>query len=203
MSPRQIRSYVLLLAVTLPACSLTSKCTEIEYGPSFRVAPEFEVGDGDVTVHPVGAYTYLRFDGGHDNVLHLGVEARKELGRTLFDRTGIFYGGAIEFLRYATVYDDDPGYPVNFDGDPTANGLRFSVVAGFPVGQAGPFEINAFGAASYWRYGDFTDDMGVIDTPAGGSTGRVQPTQNDQRGLLRRSGPRFFVVSRGGRQRTG
>ena len=162
-----LKKLTLLSAVFLPACGLLSKCTDIEYGPQFRVAQGFEVGDGDVTVHPVGAFSYLKFDGGHDNTFHLGLEVRKPLARSLFDRSDIFVGGAIEFLRYASVYDAGDAWGSQFDGDPTANGARFSLLAGVPVGQAGPFEVNAIGMASYWRYGDFKDDMGMIDTPAG------------------------------------
>ena len=37
-----------------------------------RIAPGLPVGQGGMTVHPVVSYTYLKWDGGHDELREVG-----------------------------------------------------------------------------------------------------------------------------------
>jgi hypothetical protein len=110
-----------------------------EFGPSVRVtSPVFTFGA--TTVHPMGSYTYLSYDGGHEHRLEGGAQVRQQVG-TRREGGSSWLGAelAAAYLKdqYETGSDDYTGWSATaLGGIPVQVGsARFGIVGGAGVSR--------------------------------------------------------------------
>lgn len=143
---RPLRSLLMLATIPLlGACAAgpaAHTASPWEYGGVVRLAPAFEVGDGDVTVHPLASYTYLSFDGGNDQLFEFGAQVRKPLGT---DARALWIGGEGTYSRLETSFD---GGGASFG----TNGWSAGALLGKPIGD-GAWQPNLWAGAGVSNYG--------------------------------------------------
>lgn len=119
-----------------------------EWGGGVRLAPGFQLSeDQDITVHPTVGYTYLSFDGGHDDLWEVGAQIRNPTSIFGDGRSGFWLGAEATFSHLRTVED--------FAGESTTygtDGFSFTGLAGAPVSE-GRWGVNWFVGAGVSRYG--------------------------------------------------
>ena len=109
-----------------------------EWGWGLRAAPAFQTGSPGVTVHPMASYSYLNFDGGHDDRFEFGGQARKALSS--------FWVGAEAAIAVLRTHID------NVDDTDNYNGWSATALAGVPVGES-RWGASIYGGAGYSHYG--------------------------------------------------
>jgi hypothetical protein len=111
------------------------------YGGGVHVAPGYEVGTAGMTVHPTVSYTWLTYEGGHDQLVEFGAQVRRPLG----DQKGWWIGGegVGAWLResFGSFSSNDMGW--------AATGLF-----GKPVGES-KWGVHVYGGAGVSHYGSF------------------------------------------------
>jgi hypothetical protein len=101
------------------------------------------------------AYNRFSFDGGHDSLLRLGVQARHRLGP---EDGRIWLGGEVSWIRDTTVYDESDFYSDN----PSATGFTISPLVGYRL-PLRTVDINFFTGIGLIHFGDFESDGNVVD----------------------------------------
>lgn len=133
------------LSVSQSHAAALSSSSSWEWGPGFRVAPGYPLGQTGMTIHPMGSYTYLKFDGGHDDRFELGGQIR----RTLTPRTNGSGGFWIGAEAAGAVLRESLD---NVDGSSNTNGWSATALAGAPVSDS-KWGVNLYGGAGYSYYG--------------------------------------------------
>ena len=116
-----------------------------EYGASARVAPGYPLGQTGLTIHPMGSYSYLKFDGGHDDRFELGGQVRRVLSPRKNGSGGVWIGGEAAGAVLRTSID-------NFSSTQSTNGWSATALAGVPVGDS-KWGVNLYGGAGVSYYG--------------------------------------------------
>jgi len=116
-----------------------------EYGVGARFAPGFVTGSPGVTVHPMASYSYLKFDGGHDDRFEFGGQLRKALGQSATSR-GFWLGAEAAYALLREHID-------NVDGSDNTNGFSATAMAGVPVGDASKWNPSLYAGVGYSHYG--------------------------------------------------
>ena len=146
------RAIPTLLVLVLSACAVAAegkRASPTEWGFSFQAVPAFDVGDsGDTSVHPVLAYNYLNWDGGHDNIYQVGAQVRRSL-----PDGPMWFGGEFAFDRFTSSTSG-----ADFD-EPSWNGFSLGGLFGYELDtEFAPSSV--FGSLSYLRFGS-TDFEGA------------------------------------------
>lgn len=123
--------------------SQASSSSSWEWGAGAHIAPGFETGSPGVTLHPMASYSYLKFDGGHDDRFEFGGQIRKALGQTASSR-GFWIGAQPAFAILRTHVDNVP--------TESTNGWSLTALAGVPVSDA-KWGASFFGGAGVSHYG--------------------------------------------------
>lgn len=116
-----------------------------EWGVGVRAAPAFETGSPGVTVHPMASYTYLNFDGGHDDRFEFGGQLRKALGQSATSR-GFWVGAEAAYALLRTHIED-------VDDTESTNGFSATALAGVPVADAPKWNPSLYAGVGYSHYG--------------------------------------------------
>ena len=116
-----------------------------EWGGGVRVAPGLStLGEGDVTVHPMASYTYLSFDGGHDDLWEIGAQLRRPFGER--DRQPwLGIEGAASLLRETSQFG-------GFDFSDSNGGFSITALAGVPFSDS-RWAPNLYAGAGISHYG--------------------------------------------------
>jgi hypothetical protein len=125
--------------------SVASSSDSWEWGVGVRAAPAFETGSPGVTVHPMASYTYLNFDGGHDDRFEFGGQLRKALGQSASSR-GFWLGAEAAFAVLREHID-------KVDGTDNTNGFSATALAGVPVADAPKWNPSLYAGVGYSHYG--------------------------------------------------
>jgi hypothetical protein len=113
----------LLLFSGCAASGTAKKASPTEWGFSVQAVPSFPIGeDGNTSVHPTVGYSYLNFDGGHDNVYQAGAQVR----RSLADKP-LWFGGEVAYSRFTSSMDES-----DYDEDPW-NGFSVGALFGYEL----------------------------------------------------------------------
>lgn len=125
-------------------CALNAhRSSPWEVGGGVRIAPGFPVGQRGMTVHPAVSYTYLKWDGGHDDLFEVGGQVRRPLARPGSGSPGVWLGGEASFSVLREVCDFCSG---------STKGWSFNALAGIPVGMS-KWGLNLYAAAGLSHYG--------------------------------------------------
>ena len=116
-----------------------------EWGPGFRAAPGFPLGTTGMTIHPMVSYTYLSFDGGHDNRYEAGGQIRKPLSPRVNGSGGFWIGleAGVAVLSEQLDGGVDAG---------SSTGPSITALAGIPVSDS-RWGVNLYGGAGLSHYG--------------------------------------------------
>jgi hypothetical protein len=146
----QLRFSAIVLTLTLfPGCAYLSKTSPVQYGVDLRVAPGFEAGEGEVTVHPMVAYAFSiagGVDGEDDRVLHLGGQLRFHPASASTSGSRVWFGGEVAYARRTTSFDFT-------DVTTATNGWTVAALAGLPIIQGNSGTIHAYAALGLNKYG--------------------------------------------------
>ena len=133
------------LSRNVSTSSVASSSSDWEYGVGARIAPGFATGSPGVTVHPMASYSYLKFDGGHDDRFEFGGQLRKALGQSATSR-GFWLGAEAAYALLREHID-------NVDGSDNTNGFSATAMAGVPVGDASKWNPSLYAGVGYSHYG--------------------------------------------------
>lgn len=125
--------------------SVASSSSAWEWGAGARIAPGFETGTPGLTVHPMASYTYLKFDGGHDDRFEFGGQLRKALGQSATSR-GFWIGAEAAFAVLRSHID-------NVANTESTNGFSATALAGVPVGDAPKWSPSLYAGVGVSHYG--------------------------------------------------
>ena len=118
----------------------------VQFGIGAQLAPT--VADvGDATVHGLAGYQRQWFDGGHDDIVSVGVQGRRPLKLDAPDKTWLGVEAAYHYWRVS----DESGFLTN----PVSNVFGVSGLVGHPIGESG---VHAWGSAGLLLFGDFKED---------------------------------------------
>jgi hypothetical protein len=140
----RVRFLALVVAViSLSGCySAAHSSSPWEYGWGLKAAPGYPMGNKGVTVHPAVSFTYLSFDGGHDELYEIGGQIRKPLNTA----NKLWVGGELMLAKLRTEVDDYD------DFSESTNGWSLNALLGMPIGQS-RWGVNLFVSAGICNYG--------------------------------------------------
>jgi hypothetical protein len=149
MIKRRFLSVPFLLSCSLSGCFLAGHTSSPwEYGGGVRLAPGLRVGSNEaVTVHPMAAYTYLKFDGGYDAIYEVGGQMRWR-PRPARPNGGLWVGGEAAAARLSTSVSATGGY----NASSSVNGWSLTGLVGAPVGSS-RWGVNLYAGAGISHYG--------------------------------------------------
>ena len=145
---RVLRSALLALAAfAASGCAVAGHhSSPWEFGGGVRVAPQMAETESGLTLHPMASYTYLSWDGGHDNLWEVGGQVRKPVG-TVQGHPGFWLGGEAALSLLQEKYS-----AAGFSSSSSNKGFSITGLAGFPVGQS-RWGFNLVGGAGVSHYG--------------------------------------------------
>lgn len=116
-----------------------------EWGPSIRGTIPLQFNVARITIHPMGSYTRLMYDGGHEDRFEIGAQVRRQI----VDPKGQpqFWLGAE--LAYAFLHD-------SYDtGSDSYNGPSATALIGIPITRSlmNPTIVGGVGIADYSNQG--------------------------------------------------
>ena len=140
---RALKVFVAVALACLPACMAAGHhSSPWEFGGGVRVAPGFPLGQSHFTVHPMASYTYLSFDGGHDNLFELGAQLRYPLARSA---RHLWIGGEAAFSSLGTkISNSSLSY--------STSGWSLTALGGVPVGRS-RWGFNLYAGLGVSHYG--------------------------------------------------
>ena len=143
--PRMAFAGVVSVAVWSVGCaSEWHASSPWEWGPGIRAAPMLWTLREGTTVHPMASYSYLSFDGGHDDRFELGGQVRQTTSLVPMGSRRLWVGGEAAFAVLRTNVD-------GFDSQST-NGWSTTALAGLPVGDT-RWGLNVYAGAGVSNYG--------------------------------------------------
>ncbi len=145
--------------ITVVQCDAGLKRTETEYGFGFTGLVGQELADEKTSVFGTASYHIYYFGdgydytGGHDNLLKVGVQARRSLANNF---ENFWVGGEAAYVRDKSVYDH-----AEWD-NPVANGFSLGGLAGYKL-PSKKLDASVFTGLSLIHFGDFKADGHVVD----------------------------------------
>jgi hypothetical protein len=127
------------------SAAAASSSSDWEWGAGLRAAPGYPLGQTGMTIHPMGSYTYLKFDGGHDDRFELGGQIRRTLTPRTNGSGGLWIGAEAAGAVLRESLD-------NVDGSNNTNGWSATALLGAPVSDS-KWGVNLYGGVGYSYYG--------------------------------------------------
>jgi hypothetical protein len=134
---------------------LSSKHSQTEFGWGFNGMVGGPLKDGNTSLYLLGSAHRYSFDSGHDNLLQIGLQGRRNIGND----TRFWAGAEAGWVRDKTVSDYAGEEGVH---NPIANGFFAGVLGGYKLPVKG-VDMSAFAGISLINFGDFKADDHVIE----------------------------------------
>jgi hypothetical protein len=128
-----------------------------EYGMGVQALMGRQPGPGPTSFYGLASFHRYGFEGGHDNLLRLGAQARHRLG------TGPWWaGGEVAWIRDTSVYDGGL-----YADDPASSGFSVGALGGYRLPLEGR-DVSLYTGIGLLHFGDFKSGDLLVD--AGGNS---------------------------------